>query len=106
VSINVNDKMMFDRWNIFSQEIDNEVRMVADMTGLCSDLENGKKKDNEDDYMQNNDVDNDDRPLNTGNERTPPYAKQRSFPNPPARQPPSKTNSRPEASPKRGYGAP
>ena len=51
-----------------SQEIDNEVRMVADMTGLCSDLENGKKKDNEDDYMQNNDVD-------TGNERTPPYAK-------------------------------
>jgi hypothetical protein len=69
VSINVNDQMMYDRWEVFSREIDNEVAMVSEMTKLCSNLESGQiSQNNEDDYMQNNDVD-------TGNERTPPYAK-------------------------------
>ena len=69
------------------------------MLQLCNQLESGQvSQNNDDDFDQPVDFD-------AGNDRTPPYQRQRSN-IAPARQPPAKTNSRPEASPRRGFGAP
>jgi hypothetical protein len=39
--VNVNDSVMYPRWNTFLKEIQDEIKMVSEMTKLCSNLESG-----------------------------------------------------------------
>ena len=59
--------MMFDRWERFLKDIENEIAMVSEMTRLCSNLESGQiSQNNEEDFGQPGDFE-------YGNDRTPPY---------------------------------